>query len=91
MKLKAIRGLALARLDSVELAERILTGVVSELRELGLDDDADRAGLELLWVGGERAGKVDRARYLRRSLGLPPAEEPPSPATTPDDSSPIGF
>lgn len=89
LKLKAIRALALARLGSVEQAERILAGVVSDLRELGLDDDADRAAVELLWVVGDRAGQVGRARYLRRSLGLPAAAEPAEPE--PDDSAPIGF
>ncbi len=90
LRLQGIRALALARFGALEQAERILMGVVAGLREQGLDADADRAGLELLWVVGERAGKVDRARFLRRSLGLPAAEEPPA-ATSHDVSTPIGF
>ncbi len=89
LRLKGISALALARFGALEQAERILFAVVAGLRELGLDADADRAGLELLWVVGERAAKPERARYLRRSLGLPAAEESPPPP--PDDPSPIGF
>ncbi len=89
LKLRGIRALALARFGALEQAERILLAVVAGLRAVGLDTDADRAGLELLWVVGERAGKVDRARYLRRSLGLPADADPPAPP--PDDPSPIGF
>ncbi len=89
VKLRGIRALAIARLGSLDQAERMLFDVIRELRELGLDDAADRAGLDLLWVVGERAGKIERARYLRREMGLPPSADPPP--TPPDDPSPIGF
>ncbi len=89
VKLAGIRALAFARLGSTEVAERILLEVIRELRALGLEDAADRAGLDLLWVIGERAGQVGRARYLRREMGLP-SEEPPA-EPEPDDSDPIGF
>ena len=85
--LRWIRALAIARLGASEQAERILTEVVRSLQQLGLDDDADRAGADLVWVIGERAGKLGVARYLRRQMGLPCEETPPE--TEPDD--PIGF
>ena len=71
-------------------AERILDGVISDLRELGQDADADRAAGDLLWVVGERAGKVERARYLRRSLGLPDSADPPPPVVD-DQVTPLGW
>jgi hypothetical protein len=94
LKLRGIRALALARLGSVELAERMLGQVVDGLREQGRERDAKLAAEQLLWIVEDRCGQVGRGRLMRRKLGLPsaePAAVTTKTATPSKEDDPIGF
>lgn len=88
-QLRALRGLVLAKLGAVELAEHLFERrVIPDLRAAGMDATADVAAEQLMWIVAERGGKEGRACYLRRKHGLQPVNVEQTPE---DDGSPIGF
>lgn len=64
--LRWARAVALARLGSVDRAENIMVDVIEHLRQKGQAERVQHAVDALAWIVGERAGRPDRATYLRR-------------------------
>lgn len=92
VKIRGLQALALGMLGSLQRAEDLMFRTIRELEAAGLAHDARLVVQHMVWLVGNRAGQVGRARLLATRYGLPmaPISRPRKPKPK-DDTDPIGF